>query len=135
MRQRVLSETGEGDKVALPYIQSGNRRDYKLWFKLQVVRETFEPGASVSVIARRHNINSNVLFRWRQGYRNGMLKPSARVPANERVAAVGMIGEEGGFLHIPAKRFNSRGRQLKLLGKNIRLPKLQKLTRHESSAP
>ena len=28
--------------------------------------ETFEPGASVSVVARRHDVNADMLFTWRR---------------------------------------------------------------------
>ena len=28
--------------------------------------ETLEPGASVSVVARRHDVNANMLFTWRR---------------------------------------------------------------------
>jgi transposase len=31
-----------------------------------MVAETLEPGASVSIVARRHDVNSNQLFRWRR---------------------------------------------------------------------
>ena len=31
-----------------------------------MVAETLVPGASVSVVARRHDVNSNQLFRWRR---------------------------------------------------------------------
>ena len=31
-----------------------------------MVAETQAPGASVSVVARRHDVNSNQLFRWRR---------------------------------------------------------------------
>jgi transposase len=31
-----------------------------------MVAETQAPGASVSIVARRHDVNSNQLFRWRR---------------------------------------------------------------------
>lgn len=34
--------------------------------KRRIVAETFEPGASVSVVARRHDLNANMLFTWRR---------------------------------------------------------------------
>ena len=34
--------------------------------KRQMVAETQAPGASVSIVARRHDVNSNQLFRWRR---------------------------------------------------------------------
>ena len=42
------------------------RRQYSETLKRQMVAETQAPGASVSVVARRHDVNSNQLFRWRR---------------------------------------------------------------------
>ena len=42
------------------------RRQYSDALKRQMVAETQEPGASVSIVARRHDVNSNQLFRWRR---------------------------------------------------------------------
>jgi transposase len=48
-------------------------RTYAREFKQQVIRETLEPGMSVSIVARRHDINANVVFGWRKQYREGKL--------------------------------------------------------------
>jgi transposase len=48
-------------------------RTYAQEFKQQVIRETLEPGMSVSIVARRHDINANVVFAWRKQYREGKL--------------------------------------------------------------
>ena len=42
------------------------RRQYPEALKRQMVAETQAPGASVSIVARRHDVNSNQLFRWRR---------------------------------------------------------------------
>jgi transposase len=42
------------------------RRQYSEALKRQMVTETLAPGPSVSVVARRHDVNSNQLFRWRR---------------------------------------------------------------------
>ena len=42
------------------------RRQWSKAFKRQVVAETVEPGASVSIVARRHDVNANQLFKWRR---------------------------------------------------------------------
>src|SRR5467141_2460846 len=42
------------------------RRKYPEALKRQMVAETEAPGASVSIVARRHDVNSNQLFRWRR---------------------------------------------------------------------
>ena len=42
------------------------RRQWTEAFKRQVVAETLEPGASVSIVAGRHDVNANQLFKWRR---------------------------------------------------------------------
>jgi transposase len=41
--------------------------------RLAIVEETLVPGASVSRVARRHDVNANQVFRWRKLYREGRL--------------------------------------------------------------
>jgi transposase len=41
------------------------------------VEETLLPGASVSRVARRHDVNANQVFYWRKLYREGQLGSSA----------------------------------------------------------
>src|SRR4051812_42391281 len=43
----------------------GRRREWPEALK-QMVAETLEPGASVSIVARRHDVNTNQLFKWRR---------------------------------------------------------------------
>src|ERR1700745_2129322 len=56
------------------------RRQYSEALKRQMVAETQVPGASVSVVARRHDVNSNQLFRWRR-----QLLPKAAVEGGAMV--------------------------------------------------
>ena len=42
------------------------RRHWTKAFKRRIVAETLEPGASVSIVARRHDVNANQLFKWRR---------------------------------------------------------------------
>jgi transposase len=57
--------------------RSGPRRQHTLEQKLQIVKETHVVGTSVSRVARRHNVNPNQVFAWRQLYRQGLLTPGA----------------------------------------------------------
>ena len=41
-----------------------------------IVEETLKPGASVSVVARAHDVNANLVFGWRKLYREGRLEVS-----------------------------------------------------------
>ena len=57
------------------------RREYSEALKRQMVAETQAPGASVSIVARRHDVNSNQLFRWRrQVLPKAVVESGAMVP-------------------------------------------------------
>ena len=45
---------------------AGRRREWPEVLKRQMVAETLEPGASVSIVARRHDVNTNQLFKCRR---------------------------------------------------------------------
>src|SRR5215469_1262222 len=45
---------------------TGKRRRWPEVLKRRMVAETLEPGASVSIVARRHDVNANQLFKWRR---------------------------------------------------------------------
>ena len=44
------------------------RRRFTREFKRLVVKESLAPGASVSSVALRHRLNTNLLFTWRRRY-------------------------------------------------------------------
>jgi transposase len=55
------------------------RRGRRLWSdeeKRRIVAETLEPGASVSIVARRHDVNANMLFTWRRQIGASTLHPA-----------------------------------------------------------
>lgn len=62
------------DTVA-PARRTGRRPNFSLAFKRQVVEATLQPGASVSLIAREHDVNANLVFRWRHQYQDGAFGP------------------------------------------------------------
>jgi hypothetical protein len=67
--------------------------------KRRIVEETFAPGTSVPVVARRHDLNSNLVFEWRKLYREGRLgngnpPPRSALPGPELVR-VGVFDESG----------------------------------------
>ena len=47
------------------------RRRWPEELKRRIVEETLEPGASVSIVARRHDVNANQLFKWRREFQAG----------------------------------------------------------------
>jgi transposase len=71
---------GSGNRRKRRALAAGSRRGYDLDFKLKVLNETLAPGASVAAVARRHGMNTNVIFRWRKLFREGQFG-NARLPA------------------------------------------------------
>ena len=80
------------------------RRRWSAAEKVGMVRETYEPGMTVSLVARRHGINPNQLFHWRK---------------LERIGA--LIAVEAGETVVPAAELEAARRQIRelqrLLGK------------------
>ena len=64
--------------IALERPGNNKRRYYRREQKLRIVEESFAPGASVSVIARKHDVNANIVFAWRRQYKRGQLGESSR---------------------------------------------------------
>jgi transposase len=70
------------------------RRQYSAALKRQMVAETQAPGASVSILARRHDVNSNQLFRWRrQLLPKAVVESGAMVPVE--IAPDGSRADDG----------------------------------------
>ncbi|EOC0702420.1 transposase [Salmonella enterica subsp. enterica serovar Kokomlemle] len=61
-------------------LSSEPRRAFSNEFKLQMVKLASQPGASVARIAREHDINDNLLFKWLRLWQNEG-RVSRRLPA------------------------------------------------------
>jgi len=83
------------------------RRSWSEALKRQIVAETEEPGASVSIVARRHDVNANQLFQWRRELlpkeqsevENGQMVPVEIVPVPARRERRRRV-EASGFIEI-----------------------------------
>jgi transposase len=58
--------------------------------KLEIVKQTNEPGSSVSMVARQFSISAGQLFQWRKAYLQGSLMA---VGANETVVPASELQE------------------------------------------
>jgi transposase len=58
----------------------GGRRRWTLDEKARIVAETLDPGAVVSVIARRHGLSPQQLFAWRREARKRTTLPADVLP-------------------------------------------------------
>jgi transposase len=45
---------------------TARRRRWSTQDKLRMIEETLLPGESISVVARRHGVATNLLYRWRR---------------------------------------------------------------------
>src|SRR3954447_2060693 len=72
------------------------RRRNRSWpeaLKREIVAATFAPGASVSVVARRYDVNANQVFSWRRRLRD--VPPAAAVRGASRLVPVMVTPEPG----------------------------------------
>jgi transposase len=75
-------------KSVMGMTATGRRRN-RSWpeaLKREIVAASFAPGASVSVVARRYDVNANQVFSWRKRYRD--VRPAAAVKAAARLVPV-----------------------------------------------
>ena len=100
------------------------RRGRRIWSveeKQRIVAETLSPGASVSVVARRHDINANLLFTWRReagktaaavapdgavGFVPARIDvaPAKALPASSPPAALAPVASAAGPSEVPIGR-------------------------------
>lgn len=57
-------------------VDGGKKQRRSVEERRKIVEETLQPGASVSRVARRHDVNANQVFYWRKRYREGRLGSS-----------------------------------------------------------
>jgi transposase len=67
----------------------GRRRRWSVEAKGRIVAESYEPGAVVSEVARRHDMSPQHLFGWRKAARAGLLT----LPADEAPMFVPVVME------------------------------------------
>lgn len=69
------------------------RRSYTVEQKRELIEAVMQPGASVSVVAQRHDVNANLLFTWRRQMRDGQLEASGAMPtAPTQFIPLGVVG-------------------------------------------
>ena len=78
-------------------VSDEKRRRWSAAEKAALVRETYEPGMNVSLVARKHGISASQLFNWRKLDREGALVAvhagESVVPASELAAARAQIAQ------------------------------------------
>ena len=89
------------------------RQKHPIEQKRRIVEETHVKGVSVATVARRHAVNANQVFAWRQLYRRGLLEVGA-APSTASLSPVKVTtptvmptqrhGERVGLNHTPPRQ-------------------------------
>ena len=81
-----MSMTNSTDRIEISTLVQRRRR-WTASEKVRMVEETFEPGMTVSLVARRHGVAPNQLFTWRRLLAQGGLTAAGSgeevVPASD----------------------------------------------------
>jgi transposase len=92
--------------------RTGPRRQHTIEEKLRIVKETHVKGASVATVARRHDVNPNQVFAWRQMYRRGLLDPKAPLTNPPmlpvKVSTPTVLPTERAVVEVPAQTRRSK---------------------------
>jgi transposase len=63
--------TRNNQTIEVVTVSEERRRRWSVQEKAALVKETYEPGMSVSLVARKHGISASQLFNWRKLEREG----------------------------------------------------------------
>jgi transposase len=89
--------TRNNQTIEVVTVSEERRRRWSVQEKAALVKETYEPGMSVSLVARKHGIRASQLFNWRKLEREGALvavhSGESVVPASELAAARAQIAQ------------------------------------------
>ena len=96
VRHTTVSMTNAPDRVEI-ITSVQRRRRWTASEKVRMVEETFEPGMTVSLVARRHGVAPNQLFTWRRLVAQGGLTAAGSgeevVPASDYRALQSQVRE------------------------------------------
>ena len=74
------------------------RRRWSEAEKRRIVAESYQPGVSVSVVARRNDVNANLVFNWRRRFREQggfvpvVVEPAGMLPPPDACADASAVG-------------------------------------------
>lgn len=85
----TMSSPDNNDRIEV-ITEVQRRRRWTAAEKLALVQRTFEPGQSVSLVARQAEVSTSQLFQWRKAYAEGSL---VAVGANEPVVPASQMQE------------------------------------------
>jgi transposase len=91
----IMASTNNKSMIEVVTESEQRRRRWSAAEKAELVRQTYEPGMSVALVARQHRVAASQLFNWRKLDREGSLTAVSAgepvVPASELAAARAQI--------------------------------------------
>ena len=112
--------------------QPEQRRRRSVEEKLAIVRETFEPGATVSGVARRHQVNANQVFGWRKLYQDGSL---SAVTAGEQVVPASDLADAMKQIRELQRLLGKKTMEVEILREAVEYGRAKKLTARSPLLP
>jgi len=92
--------------------------------KRRIVEETLARGASVPVVARKYELNANLLFGWRRLYKQGLLEvspePTAKMLPVE-VTTPTVVATRGAMTNAKKTRARSAPAQVAVAGAELEI--------------
>lgn len=93
----IMTRSNDKQTIEVVSVTDQRRRRWSVTEKAAMVRQTYEPGMSVSLVARQHGVGASQLFQWRKLDREGALTAvgagESVVPASELAAARTQISQ------------------------------------------
>jgi transposase len=106
--------------------QPVRRRRFTAEHKREIVEASMKRGASVSRVARDHDVNTNQVFKWRRLHEQGLLgvarkaMPMLPVRIEEPLASIGrIVVQEAGAEMKPARTAKSGSMEIELRGGRV----------------
>ncbi|KVP30572.1 transposase [Burkholderia ubonensis] len=112
--------------------QPEQRHRHSVEEKLAIVRETFEPGATISGVARRHQVNANQVFAWRKLYQDGSL---SAVRAGEQVVPASDLAEAMKQIRELQRLLGKKTMEMEILREAVEYGRAKKLIARSSLLP
>ncbi len=93
----IMTSTHNKPTIEVVTVSEERRRRWSPAEKAELVRQTYESGMSVSLVARQHGVAASQLFNWRKLEREGALTAVSAgesvVPASDLAAARAQIAQ------------------------------------------
>jgi transposase len=106
-----MGTAGKSD-MEVRLVEQPTRRHRSKQERRQIVEESWQPGASVAVVARRHGVNANQVFHWRKLLREGRLDgkqaPGPLMPVHIAEDCSGASRQHTGAIQIDFGRVQVR---------------------------